>query len=102
MKIGSFDSHNKPPAPAGSVAAPATPAAAGQPAAGAAAPDASTKVALSPAASLLVDDGNAEFDAEKVARIAQAIRGGSFKVNAAAIAARLIAETTELLTGRRR
>lgn len=98
MKIGSFDSHNKPPAPASGIAAPAV---TGQPTADAAVPDASTKVALSPAASLLVDDGNADFDAEKVARITQAIQGGKFKVNVAAIADRLIANTVELLTGRR-
>lgn len=99
MKIGSFDSHNKPPAPVGAVATPT--AGTGQPIADTALPDASTKVALSPAASLLVDDGNADFDAEKVARIAQAIQSGKFKVNAEAIADRLIANTAELLTGRR-
>jgi negative regulator of flagellin synthesis FlgM len=98
MKIGSFDNHNKLPAPANGTA---SPAATSQPAAEATVPDASTKVALSAAASLLVDDGNADFDAEKVARITQAIQGGKFKVNAEAIAARLIANSVELLSGRR-
>jgi len=99
MKIGSFDSHNKPPAPAGGNPPTTT---AGAPASAAAAPDASTKVELSPAASLHVNEGNADFDAQKVDRIAQAIRAGNFKVNAEAIASRLIAHTQELLSGRRR
>jgi len=95
MKIGSFD-HNKPIAPAGGQAA--TPAS--DKAAGAATqPEASAKVALSPAAALLVNDGNAEFDAAKVSRIATAIRDGKFEVNAQAIADKLIANTREMLAG---
>ena len=40
---------------------------------------------------------DAEFDADKVARIAQAIADGSFKINAEAIADKLIANAQELL-----
>ena len=97
MKIGSID-HNKPVAPAsGQVAAPA-----GDKLQGAAvpAPEASTQVALSTAASSLVNDRNADFDAEKVARIAQAIRDGNFTINAEAIADKLIANAKEMLAGR--
>ena len=94
MKVGSFD-NNKPIAPASGHAATAPDKAA----AGSAQPEASSKVALSPAASLLVNDGNAEFDAAKVARIAAAIRDGKFQVNAEAIADKLIAHTKELLAG---
>jgi negative regulator of flagellin synthesis FlgM len=43
------------------------------------------------------DAGRADFDAEKVERIAQAIRDGSFRVDAEAIADRLIANAQELL-----
>jgi negative regulator of flagellin synthesis FlgM len=39
----------------------------------------------------------ADFDAEKVQRIAQAIRDGKFQVNAEAIADQLIANAQELL-----
>lgn len=63
--------------------------------------EASTKVELSAAASLLAAQGNtADFDAEKVERIAQAIRDGQFQVDAEAIADKLIAHTRELLTPR--
>ena len=103
MKIHSFD-NNKPVVPAGNgnaaAAAPAAnanaPAKAGT---AAAAPEASAKVALSPAASLLVNESNADFDAAKVARIAQAIRDGKFKINAEAIADKLIGNAKELLAG---
>jgi negative regulator of flagellin synthesis FlgM len=105
MKIHSFD-NNKPVKPAGGGnAAAATPAAnanANAPAKGAtpaAAPEASAKVALSPAASLLVNESNADFDAAKVARIAQAIRDGKFQINAEAIADKLIGNAKELLAG---
>jgi len=98
MKIGSFDNQGKKPvAPA--IGHAAAPAADKSPAALAARPEASAKVALSPAAALLVTDSNAEFDAEKVARIAQAIRDGKFQVNAEAIADKLIANAKELLAG---
>lgn len=94
MKIGSFDSNNKPIAPAGNGNA-----AAGKAAVAAAAPEASAKVALSPAAALLVTESNADFDAAKVARIAQAIRDGKFQINAEAIADKLIATTQDMLGG---
>jgi negative regulator of flagellin synthesis FlgM len=45
-----------------------------------------------------VGGSSAEFDAEKVARISQAIADGSFKVNHAAIADKLITNAAELLT----
>jgi negative regulator of flagellin synthesis FlgM len=97
MKIGSFDNNgSKPIVPAGGhAAAPAT----DKPAGGATSPEASAKVALSPAAAVLVSEDNADFDTEKVARIAQAIRDGKFAVNAEAIADKLIAGTKELLAG---
>jgi negative regulator of flagellin synthesis FlgM len=63
--------------------------------------DASTQVELSSAAASLlsgVGGSTAEFDAEKVARISQAIADGSFKVDHAAIADKLIANAQELLT----
>lgn len=55
----------------------------------------SAQVALSSAASSLLTGG--EFDAEKVERISQAIRDGSFKVNPEVIADKLIANAQELL-----
>jgi negative regulator of flagellin synthesis FlgM len=63
--------------------------------------EASAKVELSAAASLLAAQGNtADFDAEKVERIAQAIRDGQFKVDAEAIADKLIAHTRDLIAPR--
>jgi len=60
--------------------------------------EASAKVALSSAASsLAVGAADDSFDAEKVARIAQAIRDGKFEVNPEAIADKLIANAQELL-----
>jgi negative regulator of flagellin synthesis FlgM len=98
MKIGSVD-NNKPITPAGG-----NPAAApnGKPAVGGSPPEASTKVALSPAATSLVDESNADFDAAKVERIAQAIREGKFKINAEAIADQLITNAKDLLAGPKR
>ncbi|MFM8769471.1 MAG: flagellar biosynthesis anti-sigma factor FlgM [Rubrivivax sp.] len=58
----------------------------------------SAKVELSAAATLQLDpNGEGSFDAAKVERIAQAIRDGSFTVNAGAIADKLIANAQELL-----
>jgi negative regulator of flagellin synthesis FlgM len=96
MKIGSID-HTKPVTPASGATTSRDGAAplGDQPSA----PEASAKVALSPAATSLVSEANADFDAEKVARIAQAIRDGKFEVNAEAIADKLIANTQELLGG---
>ena len=99
MKIGS--PADKPPvAPATTGPTPAGQAAAKTTATPAAA-EASTQVDISNAAAALlsgVGASSAEFDAEKVARIAQAIADGSFKVDHAAIADKLIANAQELLT----
>lgn len=59
--------------------------------------EASAKVQLSPAAQLASQSLDANFDAEKVERISQAIRDGSFKVNAEAVADKLIANAREQL-----
>lgn len=101
MKIGQLDNSPKPQ----KVTSPATDARANQTAAAkdasAAPAEASTKVELSPAAAALAAQGNtADFDADKVARIAQAIRDGQFEVNAEAIADKLIAHTRDLLSPR--
>jgi len=61
----------------------------------------SAKVALSDAASKLLAQDTApsnDFDADKVARISSAIDNGTFKVDAGAIADKLIANATEVLT----
>ena len=64
----------------------------------AAAADPSATVALSSTAATLLSGGaSGEFDAEKVARISQAIADGSFRINAEAIADKLIANAQELL-----
>jgi negative regulator of flagellin synthesis FlgM len=58
----------------------------------------STHVALSPAAALLsADHADGSFDAEKVARIAQAIKDHKFEVHPEAIADKLMANAHELL-----
>jgi negative regulator of flagellin synthesis FlgM len=97
MKIGQLDNSHKLAAPAADARkAGATPSG-GE---GKAAPvEASAKVELSAAASLLAAEGNtADFDAEKVARIAQAIRDGKFEVDAGAIADKLLSNTRELIS----
>jgi negative regulator of flagellin synthesis FlgM len=67
--------------------------------AGTAATDPSATVALSSTASTLLSGGtSSEFDADKVARMSDAIAGGTFKVNAGAIADKLIANAQELLS----
>jgi negative regulator of flagellin synthesis FlgM len=101
MKIGQLDNSPKPQ----KVASPAADARANQTAAAkdtsAAPAEASATVELSPAAAALAAQGNAgDFDADKVARIAQAIREGKFEVNAEAIADKLIAHTRDLLSSR--
>jgi negative regulator of flagellin synthesis FlgM len=99
MKIGQLDNNHKLAATADQArtAAPAVQDGKGK----APAVEASAKVELSAAASLLAAEGNtADFDAEKVARIAQAIRDGKFEVNADAIADKLLAHTRDLLTPR--
>jgi negative regulator of flagellin synthesis FlgM len=94
MKIGQLDNSQKLAAASPDVRN-AQPAKDGK---AAATVEASAKVELSAAGSLLAAEGNtADFDAEKVARIAQAIRDGKFEVNADAIADKLIAHTRDLL-----
>lgn len=101
MKIGHPADKPLPPAAAGT---PAQAPESGKPAAAALAAtpqaaDASAKVELSSTAATLLSGGtSAEFDADKVARMADAIANGSFKVNADAIADKLIANAQELLT----
>jgi len=98
MKIG--HPADKPAAAAGAPAA-ADAAKSGQAQAAAAtagAADPSATVALSSTAATLLSGGaSGEFDAEKVARMSEAIASGSFKVNAEAIADKLIANAQELL-----
>ena len=100
MKIGNPADKPLPP-PTASTQAPA-----GDPAkttplapAGAKAPvDASATVALSSTAATLLSGGtSAEFDADKVARMSQAIADGSFRVDPGVIADKLIANAQELL-----
>lgn len=60
----------------------------------------SAKVELSAGALLGAGGSETVFDAEKVKRIAEAIRDGKFEINAEAIADKLIANAHELLTPR--
>jgi negative regulator of flagellin synthesis FlgM len=69
---------------------------AASPAAGSAG-EPSARVELSSAARLASQGTEGSFDAEKVARITQAIRDGKFEVNAEAIADKLIANAQEIL-----
>lgn len=94
MKIGSFESKPVAATPAQEKKGAAATAAGAQPAA-----EPSAQVALSSAASLLVKsaDDPSTFDAAKVERIATAIRDGTYKINAEAIADKLIANAQELL-----
>lgn len=106
MKIGSFA--DKPaaaatPAPQAAATPEHAKAAQGSATHGAdkpAQPDASAKVELSSTAATLLSSssGTSEFDAEKVARISQAINAGTFQVNPTAIADKLIGNAQELLT----
>ena len=60
--------------------------------------EASTKVELSSSLKLLDGDGaEGAFDAQKVERIAQAIRDGQYRVHPEVIADKLIANARELL-----
>jgi len=105
MKIGSTP--DKPaaaatPAPQAAATTEATKEARGGTPTGASKPaqaDASAKVELSSTAATLLSAGStSEFDAEKVARISQAINAGTYQVNPAAIADKLIGNAQELLT----
>ena len=60
-------------------------------------PDASATVELSSTAAALLA-GSTPFDAEKVARISQAIAEGSFKIKPEVIADKLIGNARELLS----
>jgi negative regulator of flagellin synthesis FlgM len=91
MKIGPLE--NK-----ASLAAPATdrkaPAGGAQPAA----PEPSAKVELSAAASVLASvSADGAFDAQKVERLSSAIREGTYRIDANAIADKLVANARELL-----
>jgi negative regulator of flagellin synthesis FlgM len=98
MKIGSpADKPPVAPAATGRTASDDAPQKAAAP--GSAEPSAQVEISNT-AASLMAGVGgsDAEFDADKVNRISQAIAGGTFKVNAEAIADKLIANAHELLT----
>ena len=93
MKIGTFET--KPPStqPAERKTAAASSTKGAEP---------SAQVALSTAATALSSPASdPTFDTAKVERIAQAIRDGKFKVNADAIADKLIINAQELLGGRK-
>lgn len=98
MKIGS--PADKPPVAPVATGTTAPGQAAAKTLAAPSAAEASTQVDISKAAAALLSAGasSAEFDAEKVARVAQAIADGTFKVDHAAIADKLIANAQELLT----
>lgn len=106
MKIGNSV---ETPAVAGHGAAPARPAAGESAAAGRSAAAAETggaaaasvTVKLSSTATALLAS-NAEFDAQKVEAIRQAIADGTYRVNPEAIADKLIANARELLDRRSR
>lgn len=99
MKIGPFNISSARTTASGENTAAARPSsngAAPTPAA-ATASEASAQVALSPAATTLIAGGDTSFDTAKVQRIAQAIRDGSFRINAGAIADKLLDNAQELL-----
>jgi negative regulator of flagellin synthesis FlgM len=94
MKIGSFD--NKPAGVERS--APAGAERKADVVKGGASAPASAQVELSPTAAALAGGAvDAGFDQAKVERIAQAIRDGSYRINAEAIADKLIANAQDLL-----
>jgi negative regulator of flagellin synthesis FlgM len=58
---------------------------------------ASATVSLSGAARALLDAGDGTFDANKVEQVRQSIADGTYKINADAIADKLISNARELL-----
>ena len=102
MKISAFDA-NKPVVPASDNASAQAQSqaihAAAKAAATPVAPEASAKLALSNLSAQATNESRADFDAEKVARVAQAIRDGKFHVNAEKIADGLIAQSREFMSG---
>ncbi len=101
MTIGST-SNNSPALPvSGAGTGPVSTPAAARPSgeAATASTEASAQVALSSTAASLRSGSTSavEFDSAKVDRISQAIDNGEFKVDAGAIADKLIANATELL-----
>jgi negative regulator of flagellin synthesis FlgM len=89
MKIGPLDITTATPATAAERKGSPEPVQAAEP---------SARVQLSPEVALGGNEAaRADFDAEKVERIALAIREGRFRVNAEAIADQLIANAQELL-----
>ncbi len=105
MKIGNFDNPSLPSSGASSTTQGTK---ASQREAVGRRPGADASVALSNVAASLTQSSSADFDAPKVARMTQALRDGTFAVNADAIADKLIQETAEWMgapqtpaTGRR-
>jgi negative regulator of flagellin synthesis FlgM len=99
MKIG-HPADKLPPVPGVGTPAAAEAAKPGAPvqAALASPADPSAKVEISSTAVGLMTGGtSAEFDADKVARMSEAIANGTFRINADAIADKLIANAQELL-----
>lgn len=76
----------------------ATEGARSNPAAGAqASSETGTTVSLSGAAKALLDGADGSFDAEKVERVRQSIADGTYRVNAEAIADKLLTNAQEVL-----
>ena len=91
MKIGPLE--NK-----ANLATPATDRKASASGAQATSPEPSAKVELSASAGVMASVGSdGSFDAQKVERLSRAIREGSFRIDAEAIADKLIANARELL-----
>lgn len=92
MKIGPLENKATLASPAADRKAPAS----GTPAAS---PEPSAKVELSEAAASVLASGgsDASFDAQKVERLSRAIRDGTYRIDAGAIADKLISNARELL-----
>lgn len=100
MKIGNPDNSNKAALPPVTTTGsdPKAPARSGEGVAPTTVDADSAKVELtSSAAARAAADSGAEFDAAKVERIAQAIRDGHYRIDAEAIADKLIANAAEVL-----